>query len=309
MRQFLKLAALLALLAMPSSANAVTKFIVLCATTCTWDNTNDTIWSTTSNGSNNTTHPTAADTVTIDASSCSGGTTCTITTNGTLAMSSLTMGACTASTTGCILDASVNNNNFNIGGTFSFTGTGTRTIKCGTGTFTVSGIPNVDFTTLTNATVTCGSVALVDGNTGTGTSTWALGGQTFGSFTAGANTNATAVSFTTAFTLNTTLSVTAPRNIGFLTSATATITGGFTLAGTATNPIYLFSNTSANTAATLSMGAASTCNWCIFKGITASGSAITSTNSLNISTAISAGTNTVTGPAAAGGGGGHIIGG
>jgi len=71
--------------------------------------------------------PVSADNVTLDAATCVGGTTCTITVNTNFNITALTMGACTASTTGCILDFSINNNNVTLtGGLFDVSGTGTR---------------------------------------------------------------------------------------------------------------------------------------------------------------------------------------
>src|SRR6185312_14968270 len=106
----------LAFLASAAPAEAANRFAV-CSTTCTWDNTSTAMWSTTSGGATGASAPTASDAVIIDAATCVGGTTCTITTfAGTISVQNITWGACTASTTGCIVKADTNNTNFTING-------------------------------------------------------------------------------------------------------------------------------------------------------------------------------------------------
>lgn len=294
-----------------TSVSATAKFLVLCTTACTWDNTNDAIWSTSSGGVNNTTHPVAADTVTLDANSCVGGLTCTITVNANLSIASIAMGACTASTTGCVLDFSANNNSLTTG-TFSGTGTGTRTLNCGTNTFHITGAGSSwDFTTNTNLTFTCGSFTLsFEASTGSASSiTFGTPTGNYGSLKFGPNSNSPSYNLlsTTAVTFNGTLQATAPANIQIGLAANLTFTGGFALAGTSTNPIYISTNTSGNGTSTLTAGAASTCSWCIFKAVVGATNTITATNSFNLSSAVGVGTLTITPPTAGTGGG--IIGG
>jgi hypothetical protein len=72
------------------------------------------------------------------------------------------LGACTASTTGCIIDASVNNTNFTIddagggnAGLFNGSGIGTRAWKAGTGTYNLTATSAslfIEMSTTTNDT-------------------------------------------------------------------------------------------------------------------------------------------------------------
>src|SRR5258708_36798458 len=82
-------------------ASAANRFAV-CTTTCTWDGASTAMWSTSSGGATGASVPGASDPVIFDGSTCVGGTTCTTTVNTNPTIASLTMGSCTASTTGCI---------------------------------------------------------------------------------------------------------------------------------------------------------------------------------------------------------------
>ncbi len=112
----------------------------------TWDNTNDVSWSTTSGGSNDTTHPTTADDVTFDASSGGGVVLIGVSIN----VKSITMGAFTGT---------LNFTNFpNVTlQTFSGTGAGTRTLIPGTGTWTLTGTGTIWTTATTTNLVFSGS--------------------------------------------------------------------------------------------------------------------------------------------------------
>jgi len=155
------------------SASAANRFGI-CPTTCTWDASSTAMWSTSSGGATGASVPGSVDSVIFDAATCTGGTTCTITVNTNPSIANLTMGACTASTTGCILDFSVNNNNITIcgqclpGGSLNVSGTGVRTLKMGSGTWTVTGTGNLWFgPTATNMTLTPGTSNLILQSTGT----------------------------------------------------------------------------------------------------------------------------------------------
>lgn len=97
--------------------------------TGTWDASDTTHWSATSGGAGGQSVPIAADTVTLDGSSGGG----TITVNTDFSVTSVTMGAFTGT-----LDFSVNNNSPTMQ-TFSYTGTGTRTLSMGNGTWSITG--------------------------------------------------------------------------------------------------------------------------------------------------------------------------
>lgn len=119
-----------------TAAEAATRFAV-CTTACTWDNASTAMWSTSSGGATGASFPTINDSAIFDAATCVGGTTCTTTVNANVQVGTLVFDACTASTTGCILDFSVNNNTITFGHTgalsLSTNGSGTRTIKMGNG--------------------------------------------------------------------------------------------------------------------------------------------------------------------------------
>lgn len=124
------------LLLFPIAADAANLFAV-CSTTCTWDNVSTAMWSGSSGGATGAGPPTILDVVTFDAATCVGGTTCTTTVNANVQVGTLHFDSCTASTTGCILDFSVNNNTITFGHTgalsLSTNGSGLRTIKMGNG--------------------------------------------------------------------------------------------------------------------------------------------------------------------------------
>lgn len=290
-------------------ASAAAKFLVLCSTSCAWDNTNDAIWSTSSGGSNNTTHPVAGDTVTMDASTCVGGTTCTITGGAvTLSFTSLTFGACTASTTGCILDFSVNNPNV-IASNISGTGTGTRNFKMGNGTYTLT-INNGtawDFGTTTNLTFTANSSTISFSGSSVvngGLRLFQSGGLTYSTVSFSANSAQVPWSIGGAPTIAT-MNVTGPVGVVLTNSATVTVSNAFNWVGTSSNPIYFLTNNSSATATLSVASGAPTIAWASIHGIIFTGGAtFTATNSLDLggNTGI-----TISPPSV--GGGGRIIGG
>lgn len=243
-----------------TNAKAASKFLVLCTTSCTWDNTNDAIWSTSSGGANNTTHPTSADQATLDASSCVGGLTCTITVAADLSLQSLTMGACTGTTTGCIIDFSVNNNNVTLSGnsgiSFSGTGTGTRNLKMGNGVWTLTSTATVwNMTTTTNLTFAANSSTIVINNTSINSKTFVGGALTYNAVSISAGTLATlgVVSFNSANSFSS-VTIANPNYVTFPSSATNTITT-LTLNGTVASPIT-FTAGSPNTTGTLALTSA-----------------------------------------------------
>lgn len=295
--------------------NATSKFLVLCTTACTWDNTNDTIWSTSSGGANNTTHPTSADTVTLDANSCVGGLTCTITVNANITLAAtvpaLTMGACTASTAGCVLDFSANNNTISLGG-FSSSGTGTRTLNMGSNTWTFTGVSGTLWNTATTTNFTFNSNTSTILLSAVATSTRSLGfhatGGNMGSLNNLTVTNASwspyDIDLTANFASPTFAGNVTLTNVGgfkLTASLTCTISGTFTYTNSSTNQGLLY----ATGASTMSFANAPSLAWLLIRNITKAGAAgnPTATNSFD------GGGNTnitITGPS---GGGGRIIGG
>jgi hypothetical protein len=222
-------ATLLALaLLCPAVAEAANRFGV-CTTACTWDASNTGMWSATSGGATGASVPGSSDTVTFDAATCVGGTTCTITVNTNPTIQSLTMGACTASTTGCIVDFSVNNNNvtINTNNGFSNSGTGTRTLNLGNGTWTLN-TTNAGWNqaTVTNLTFNANSSTIVFSGTLTAGNiqSIALGGFPYNTIRFSGNSTASGVSLTNTGSTIALLDITGPSYITLTGTGAMTIT-------------------------------------------------------------------------------------
>jgi hypothetical protein len=128
--------------------------------TATWDNSTTTHWSATSGGVGGQSVPGSADTVTFDASSGGG----VITLNYSPSVVSITGGAHTG-------EFNTGNNNITVQ-TFSYTGTGARTLTLGSSTITVtgSGTTVITFATITSLTMTANTATFdctYSGATGT----------------------------------------------------------------------------------------------------------------------------------------------
>jgi len=263
------------LLILNFAANAANVFGV-CTVTCTWDASSTAMWSASSGGATGAAVPGSGDAVIFDAATCVGGVTCTITVNTTVTVQSITMGACTASTTGCILDFSVNNNNVTLSlagaSAFSGSGTGTRNLKMGNGTWTLtSTTANWTMTTTTNLTFSAGSstISFTGANTTTSSRLFNGGGLTYNvvSFGAsGSNMGTTQIAGANTYA---TLNLTAPLHAVF-NNATHTITNAFTWTGTSSNPL-LIRTSSVTNPAVISTANNSTLAWAGIAGITFQG--------------------------------------
>ena len=140
--------------------------------TGTWDNADTTHWAASSGGAGGQSVPASGDTVTFDGSSGGGTVTVAATINGSNTVTTIAAGAFTGT-----LDFSANNPSLTMN-SMSISGSGTRTINMGSGTFTL----NAQFTTnLWDAGTTTGLTF----NAGTSTilllpttpnSTWAFAG-------------------------------------------------------------------------------------------------------------------------------------
>lgn len=244
--------------------------------------------------------PSTGDTATFDANSGGG----TVTVNTTVAIQSITAGAFTGT-----LDFNTNNNNVTVSATgqaVNFSGTGTRTINIGSGTWTLSGGGNWELPTTTNLTGTFSNAAIVM-NGAIASRSFSGGGQTYGSLTIGSNSSQGSTGFTGA---NTFASITCASGnlLMFPQGTTTTISGALTLTGTSSAPAGLISNALTTNITTISVGSASSIDWAGIGGVTRTGAGtLTATNSLNM------GRNTsftsITPPSGGGGGGGRIIGG
>ncbi len=191
------LLALGAFLLLTASADAASRFAV-CTVTCTWDNSSTAMWSTSSGGGTGASAPTSVDDAIFDSATCVGGVTCTTTVNANLSVRTLAIGTCTAATTGCILDFSVNNNNIQFAAAtpaLSLTGTGVRTLKMGSGTWTFGQASGTMITaaTVTNLTMVASASTIVTNHTNTNpisTVTFNTGsGITWGKLTINGNVN------------------------------------------------------------------------------------------------------------------------
>lgn len=287
-----------------TAADAAARFAV-CTTTCTWDNSSTAMWSTTSGGGTGASAPGSGDDVTLDAATCVGGTTCTITVNANLTIQSLTMGAFTASTAGGILDFSVNNNTVSVL-TVTLSGTGTRSLKCGSGTWTLTGTGSVwNNITTTNETLTCSATPITLTATTASVRNFFGGSQSYGAWTVSTNSSRGYVNLTGANTFAS-WSIAAGTYLSMPISATNTITAAPTLTGTASLPITINSG-AAGVSATISVASGTfSCVFCatFFMAYTG-GATFSFTNSFDQGSNTGA---TITGPTT-GGGGGRIIGG
>ena len=143
--------------------------------TATWTAANTTNWSATSGGAGGASVPGAADTVTFDAAS--GGGVVTVGAAYNPSVISIDMGAFTGT-----LDFSANNNSPTMQ-TFNCSGTGTRTLNMGSGTWTLTGNATTIFncSTVTNLTLNYNTSTVIANYSGaTGTRTFNLGNATQG---------------------------------------------------------------------------------------------------------------------------------
>lgn len=268
-----------------------------------WDSTNTNNWVTTTGGTNyGQTVPVSADDVFFDANS--GGNTVTVTVNTNPTINSMTMGNFDGT-----LDFSANNNSPTMTA-FTPSGTHTRTLNMGNGTWTINSSGSTastpwDNTTVTGFTLNANSSTLVINNSGTGSRTFAGGAKTYNILSLGASSGVFQISGGNTFAQ---FLVAAPQQLLFPGANTIqTITTAPTWTGTAATPI-LVNNTSPTAGATITVTSGTmTVTWGAIWRMTFNGGAtFTGTNSLDM------GGNTgmtITPPQATGSGGGSLIGG
>lgn len=219
------------------------RFLITGGSTVSWTTINTAIWSATTGGATGASVPGSSDTVTMDANSGGG----TVQPNYAFTVISITMGAYTNGT----LDFSSSNNSPSMS-TFSCSGTSTRTLNMGSGTFSITGNNATvwTFATGTGLTFNAGTSTVqftYSGSTGTRTINAGSTSQIFYNFsiTAGSDTVSQTPGFACSNNYSTvgftgTLSKTAQSwNIGgnftLGTGSTITGTGGtLTLNGTGT---------------------------------------------------------------------------
>lgn len=229
----------------------------------TWDLSDTTHWSATSGGAGGQSVPGAVDNVTFDGNS---GASAVVTVNANVIGNAITGGAFNGT-----LDFATNNNSPTFGG-FNFSGTATRTLNMGSGTWTINGSGSSwNITTLTGLTFNAGTSTLVFSGAPTGTRQIQLGVLTYNNITITADSlNAHAVDFTNggAFTVSGNLTITNCRNVRFSPSTTHTITGTFTYNGSSNTPALIYGSGGVTT---LSVGAANSWDWVVAQNITKSG--------------------------------------
>ena len=262
-----------------------------------WNSTNTAAWS---GGA----IPGTGDTAVFDGTSGSG----TVVVDspngaGVVTVQSITLGASAIN-----LDFATNNNNVTLTAApgLSFSGTGTRGLLAGTGTWTItvgSGGTAFTFGTMTNAgTVTLtGATWIINGTGGKAVN---FGAQSFGAMTWGADATGMFLMTGGAGTVAS-LAITAPLAIS-LAGGTLTVTAAPTWTGTSADKIWIetANNNATKTTIAISSGAPSL-DWTVLRGLLFTGSVGTATNSIahNVSTDI-----TITAPSS-GAGGARVIGG
>lgn len=255
MKNFLAGIVLLFGVLITSQADAANRFAV-CVATCTWDGASTAMWSTTTGGATGASVPGSSDAVLFDAATCVGGVTCTVTVNTTVNIQSIQMGACTASTTGCIIDFNANNNNVTLSANpgYNGSGTGLRTLKMGSGTWTLSnataGSTPWSMGTTTNLTLDPGTSTIVySGAPTTGTLSFSGSSLTYNNLTINSNSSKGGVTFTGSNTFNV-VTITSPNSVFFTSATTQTVTT-LNAVGTLSSLIE-FASSSIATAATIS---------------------------------------------------------
>lgn len=267
--------------------------------TGTWDASDTTHWAGTSNGAGGVAVPVAGDVVTFDGSS--GGGTVTVS-HASLSIATLTIGAFTGT-----LDFATNNNNITLG-TLSMSGTGTRTLNMGDGTWTVtSGAAGAAWAagTITNLTFNCNGSTLDFASTQTGYRGIDLGALTYNNV---AITNATAVGFVNALignaTIGGTLTFVNTNMVTLNQGLNMTVTGAITWTNSANSPAVLHST---GTVATLTVAATNTLTGVAIGCITKAGA-----GSITVTDGYDLGNNTnitINNPAGGGGVVARVIGG
>jgi hypothetical protein len=253
--------------------------------TGTWDSTTTTHWSATSGGAGGASAPVTADDVTFDASSGGGTVTVDTTVNG-LSLNSIVAGAFTGT-----LDFSINNPSMTIGASgspgFNISGSGIRTIKFGSGTFTIKD-NNFLAGTITNLTLVGGSATFNFTNVSSGsTQNFQGGGATWSGNTISiqgrTGTNYTPF-FITGVSALAGLNITGPVALNAASGTALTVANPVTWSGSASGLITIVSDSFGfnTTKATINLtsGSTSTISWCDFIGLTFTGSAIAN-NSFN----------------------------
>jgi hypothetical protein len=251
--------------------------------TGTWDNSDTTHWAASSGGAGGQSVPSSSDTVTFDGSSGGGTVTVAATINASNTLQSLVCGAFTGT-----LDFATNNPSiiFSVASSpaFSISGSGTRTVNLGSGTFTVSGNNGsvFDAATTTNLTFNAGTSTIQLNTPANGnTQTFAGGGLTYNILSIGArNSSGAQVSITGNNTFANIL-LTAPCVLTCANASTQTISNAFSWNGSASNQIGI-SNQGSDSAVTIACQTGSVVSWAYLRGVAFTGTTVVAANSFNM---------------------------
>ncbi len=262
-------------------------------------------WGNATGGPTCSCEPISSNILTFDGSSGAGTVTVAIG-GGTLTAGGITMSAFTGT-----LDFAANDNNVHISGAtsagFLNSGAATRTVSMGDGTWTVDSTGgNPWLVGGAGLTFNQNAFTLVMNLTGVTSQNATLGAFTYNAVTINGSTSYWPVPIIGAATI-TTLNLGAGGSYAFVGSTTYTITTLNIADGSSLAALTQVTSNTYGTAATLSIGNASTPAWAAFRDITKTGAgSITATNSLNLGHNTSV---TITAPTTGGSSGGGIIGG
>lgn len=269
--------------------------------TASWTAANTASWSGSSGGAGGSSVPGSSDTVTIDGSSGAG--TITVNFGGTVTVQSITCGAM-----GMTLDFAANDNPVTLSATggFSGSGSGTRTINLGDGTWTLNNTSANStpwtMTTTTNLTWNANSsTILINGGNPGNTRTFGGGGLAYNALTI--SSALVSIVGTNSFT---TVTLTGPAGMMLPASVTTTMTGLSSSGSSSASSQNYVGSASSTAGATISIASSTqTLNWTGIRNVAFSGGATfvgTNCFDLNGNTGI-----TITAPS--GGGSVGVIGG
>ncbi len=237
-----------------------------------WNGSNTNNWVTTSGGTNyGQTVPGINDAVIFDGSSGGG----TVIVNTTITVQSITCGAWTGT-----LDFSTNNNDvtLSVAAAFNASGTGTRTINLGNGTWSMTnaGATPWEFTTITNLTFNANSSILSFSGSSANARVITLGASlVYNVINIGANSLGGTTSLNSTGSTIGTLNLTGPLACRL---ATCTITN-FSITNSAASPVALL-GVAINVTSTLTITNAVTVSYCGIRDITAAN--LTAANSFDL---------------------------
>lgn len=244
--------------------------------TGTWDNSDTTHWAQSSGTAGGFSVPAAADNVTFDGSSGGGTVTVAATINASNTLSSITEGTHTGT-----LDFSVNNPSITITSFFDVSGTATRTVKLGSGTYTFTANNSTpwDAGTSTNLTLNAGTSTILYANpVDNSPQTFAGGGKTYGTLSIAAHNSGAQVTVTGSNTFANFL-IAGPASIVPSAGGTSTVTNAIAWNGSSSAPLSLATS---GTNHTWAVASGSVIAWAAIRNQTFTGTTVIATNSLDL---------------------------